>query len=337
MSCCAPCSPLPVNTAAAELLPSQIENFTKQFFGDIVKTDVNGVVEWVLPCNLDIGLENNTREAGEGLACYFLRLFREGIVGLTGPQGATGVTGTNGANAFTVTLTGFTQPTLAAPSIQVQTAYNPAIVSGLNVFIQGSGWYHIDTTSTTGILFLTLTKPLSGVSGFISAGKLVIPAGYPGESIVGPAGPTGPQGPVGPAGESLTEANGQYRTDTGVDYALQAISTAVNFTTSSPSLLLPAAGRYLLTAIVSIEGETGVLANDIISLKLFNLTIAGDVLGSEQEISNLVDGQRTQVVLHAIYQADGANQTIALYGDCTTSDVVSVIADNTVFTYVRIE
>jgi hypothetical protein len=68
-------------------LPSQIQNFTQQFFGDVVKTEVDGQVIWSLPCDLDIGLPNNQRGAGEGLACYFLRLSEEGIIGLTGPQG----------------------------------------------------------------------------------------------------------------------------------------------------------------------------------------------------------------------------------------------------------
>src|SRR5258706_4602955 len=97
--CCgSPCAITAANTAACETLPSQIENFTLQFFGTVFKTEVDGIVTWSLPCSLDVGLPNNPRGVDEGLACYFLRLFNDGIVGLTGPQGAAGTAGTNGTN-----------------------------------------------------------------------------------------------------------------------------------------------------------------------------------------------------------------------------------------------
>lgn len=334
---CNPCQTPVVNTAENETLSSQIENFTKSFFGSVVKTEVNGVVSWVLPCNLDVGLENNARGADEGLACYFLRLFGEGIVGLTGPQGATGAAGTNGNNAFTVTIASFTQPTLGAPDVTVTTAYNPAIIAGINVFIQNSGYYTVNNVDTSGHLYLTLTKAVTGATGTISAGKLVVPAGYPGASVTGPTGPTGATGPAGPAGESLTEQSDDFQVNSGTDWALQVVPTAVSFTTSSPQVTLPAAGVYLITAVVALEGETGVLANDEVTLKLYNTSIAADVPGSKQIISNLVDTQKTQVVLHALYQADAASQQIALYGDCTTADKVTVIATRTVITYVRVQ
>lgn len=337
MSCrCNPCATSPTNTAENELLPSQIENFTAAFFGSVTKTESNGVVQWILPCNLDIGLENNTRADGEGLACYFLRLFRDGIVGLTGPQGDTGASGSNGFNAYSVTLLGFTQPTLGAPNVQVKTAYNPALLENLNIFIQGSGWYVINSADTGGFLQLTLTKPIESVSGTVGAGKLVIPAGYPGASVTGPQGPQGAQGAQGTPGESFTATNGQYDTDSGVDYALQATMTPVAFTTSSPQLLLPAIGTYLITAVVALEGDALIALNDDVTLKLFNTSIAGEVTGSVQVVSNIVDTQKFQVVITVLYSTDAASQTVALYGSCTTSNVVNVIADRTVLNYVRV-
>jgi hypothetical protein len=336
MGQCGTCnSPIP-NTAENELLPSQIENFTKQFFGTVQKTEVNGVVEWILPCDLDIGLENNARQNGEGLACYFLRLFREGIVGLTGPQGDPGPAGTNGYNAFSIVLAGFTQPTLESPLVQVRTAYNPALIPGLNVFIQGSGWYIINSGDQEGYLQLALTKEVSGVSGTIPAGRLVIPAGYPGQSVTGPQGPIGLQGPKGDPGETFTVENGVYETNVGNDYALQVTYTALNFTTSTAQLLLPTRGRYLLNAVIQIEGETGVNLNDLVAIKIRNTSIGGEVGGSEQKLSYLSDGQRAQIVISTIYQTDADNQTVTLFGQCTTSDVVSVIGNHTVFNYARL-
>lgn len=338
MSCnCGPCKTSPTNTAENELLPSQIENFTKAFFGSVEKTESNGIVQWILPCNLDVGLENNSRMEGEGLACYFLRLFRDGIVGLTGPQGEQGDNGLNGYNAFSVTLLSFTQPSLDNPQLQVKIAYNPAFVANLNLFIESSGWYQVNSADTNGFLQLTMTKAVSGAPASITAGKLVIPSGYPGASIQGPTGPQGTQGPQGLPGASFTEQNGQYNTSVGVDYALQAVSTAVAFTTSSPQLLLPVVGTYLITATVALEGETGVLANDVVALKLFNTSIAGEVAGSVKSVSNLLDAQKSQVVINVLYSTDAASQTIALYGSCTTSDVVTVLAGETVLTYVRVD
>lgn len=334
---CGPCRTSPENTAENELLPSQIENFTKALFGTIQKTESNGVVQWILPCNLDVGLENNSRMEDEGLACYFLRLFRDGIVGLTGPQGETGDNGSNGYNAFSVTLLSFTQPSLDNPQVQVKTAYNPALLANLNIFIETSGWYQINSADINGFLQLTMTKAVSGAPATITAGKLVIPSGYPGASITGPTGPQGTQGSQGLPGESFTEQNGQYDTDVGVDYGLQAVSTAVAFTTSSPQLLLPAIGTYLITATVALEGEVGVLANDIVTLKLFNTSIAGEVTGSVKSVSNLLEDQKSQVVINVLYSTDAASQTVALYGSCTTSDVVTVLADQTVLTYVRVD
>src|SRR5579859_7902149 len=65
MSCHNPCGHGPDNRANCETLPSQIENFIKQFFGDVIKTEVNGQVQCSLPCSLDVGLLNNPRGATE--------------------------------------------------------------------------------------------------------------------------------------------------------------------------------------------------------------------------------------------------------------------------------
>jgi len=172
-----PCAITQHNTAACESLPSQISNFTLQFFGTVVKTEIDGVVSWSLPCNLDTGLPNNPRGADEGLACYFLRLFQDGIVGLTGPQGAQGCPGKDGFNAYTVTLQAFTQPTAESPTLTLLTQFSPVIVTGLNVFIQGSGYYQVTGANSSGLVFLTLIRPVSGASGTISAGKIVVPTG----------------------------------------------------------------------------------------------------------------------------------------------------------------
>lgn len=61
--------------AANEPLASALNNFITAFFGSLTKTCVNNQVVWVLPCDLDDGIAGYPRVAGEGLACYFLRVF----------------------------------------------------------------------------------------------------------------------------------------------------------------------------------------------------------------------------------------------------------------------
>jgi hypothetical protein len=60
-----------------EPLPSTVDNFVTQFFGEITKTCVDGKVIWTLPCNLDDGIPGYPRVPGEGLACYFARVIND--------------------------------------------------------------------------------------------------------------------------------------------------------------------------------------------------------------------------------------------------------------------
>ena len=336
-SCCNPCNRVSAtNTAACESLPSQIQNFTDQFFGAVVKTEIDGAVTWSLPCDLDVGLPNNPRAEGEGLACYFLRLFTDGIIGLTGPQGATGDPGTNGRNAYTVTLASFTQPTLESPNVQVSTSANPAILDDLYVFIATSGWYLVNEADPSGVLFLTLVRSVSGASGTITAGKLVVPSGFPGASVTGPTGPQGTQGVAGNPATNFTTNNGQFSTTSGTDYDLQVAYAAVDFSSTTPQVVLSAQGKYLVTVVAGVLGLASVATTDKVTLKLRNTSNSGDIAGSEMGITNLVLDQESQVVITAIVTTDGANQTIALFGKATTANRISVVADATTITYVRL-
>lgn len=335
--CCGnPCGTGPNNTAACETISSQIENFTLQFFGEVFKTELNGVVTWSLPCNLDVGLPNNPRGENEGLACYFLRLFGDGIIGLTGPVGPTGANGTNGNNAYTVTTASFVQPSLASPHITVTTPFNPAILTGIYVFIATSGWYSVDLADPSGTLFLTLVRALDGAPSTISAGKLVVPSGFPGVSVQGPQGIQGPQGVQGSPGASFTATNGFYFAIVGTDFTLDVSYAAVSFVNSSPSVLLPAAGTYSVTAVATVKGLASVATTDIITLKLRNVTDSADVPGSEMKVSNYVVDQLGQVVIHVTVTTSSANNTVSLFGKCTTAGKVDVVALNTTLQYVRL-
>jgi hypothetical protein len=328
-----PCGVSVTNTAACESLPSQIQNFTDQFFGVVVKTEVDGVVTWSLPCGLDVGLTNNPRLDGEGLACYFLRLFEDGIIGLTGPQGNPGVDGADGRNAYTVTLAGFIQPTPAVPFLQLPVSYNPAILAGMNVFVGGSGWYTVNENNPSGVLFLTLLLGLDGVSGVISAGKLVVPSGFQGAP--GLTGAEGPQGPQGPEGEAFSTAVGFF-VGSGADYSLTGGFAIVNFGGSDVIITLPEAGTYVLTASVGLVGAPGAATSDVVNLKLRNDTLGADVTGSLKTRNFLVDTQRDQVILHAITTATVDNTQLSLVGFATSPGVIHVVSSETTVSFVRV-
>lgn len=342
---CAPCG---TNIPECESLSSQVTNFTKQFFGEVVKTELNGVVSWSLPCSLDVGLDNNPRNDGEGLACYFLRLFDEGIVGLTGPEGATGANGTNGRNAYTVTLAGFIQPSLAAPNTQVISSYNPAILEDMYVFIATSGWYIVNTNDTSGTMFLTFVEEAAGAppaGTFISAGKLVVPSGFPGQGSQGDAGPAGAQGiqgnqgiqgPQGEPGVTTTSNNDSYYDAAGTDFSLPASFAPVDFTSSAPSFTLPEDGTYLITIVADVLGLGGVATSDVAQLKLINDTTALNVPGSEHQVSGLASGYRSQIVISQAVTTFSPNEVITLYGRCASAGVISVVALRTTMIYVQI-
>jgi hypothetical protein len=337
-SCGNPCTRGPHNSAKCESLPSQIQNFTTQFFGEVVKTEVNGVVTWSLPCGLDVGLPANPRGIGEGLACYFLRLFNDGIVGLKGDKGATGAAGANGNNAYTVTLQPFTQPSSVSPFITLLTAFNPAIsLVNSYVFIDTSGWYQITNSDGNGTLTLLLVQAIGGAPSSIAAGKLVVQTGPPGAGIKGDKGAQGDIGPQGPPGANPTSDNGQSANTAGMDYSLPASYGEVDFSSYKPNFLAPHAGTYLVTVMAEVFANPGVNVGDKLNLKLVNKNTATDIAGSIIGYGgNFVSGMVGPLTITALVSTSSDNQTISLYGQCTNAGQLLVLASFTTITWVRV-
>lgn len=77
MSCCNqnPCTCAPTCNATVESTASALDNFISAFFGSVTKTCVNNKVVWILPCDLNSGIPGYPRIEGEGLACYYARVF----------------------------------------------------------------------------------------------------------------------------------------------------------------------------------------------------------------------------------------------------------------------
>jgi hypothetical protein len=336
-TCVNPCRVTLVNTPACESLPSQIQNFTDQFFGVVTKTEIDGVVSWSLPCGLDVGLPNNPRIASEGLACYFLRLFEDGIIGLTGPRGFPGTNGAAGRNSFTVTLTSFLQPSIGSPIVAFQVLANPVILADTYIFVQDSGWYLVNSIDTAGIGSFTLAKSVgtTAVGDTVDAGKLVFPSGFPGISVTGPQGPQGIQGIQGVPGNTFTSESYQFGGSTG-DYALTATYATVNFAALAQVTLVNP-GTYLISYQADLIGKPSANAlTDFAYLKLVSSEGPSDVSGTEHYINGFVDTSRQSISGSALLTVLGAATQISLTGKVTVAGHVDVSAVNTTINAVRL-
>lgn len=296
---CTPCTTCPTNSADCETLPSALQNFIDAFFGTVTKTEINGQVVWTLPCSLDVGLENNPRGASEGLACYFLRLFNDGLVGLTGPKGDTGEQGTDGRNAYAISLSSFTTPTEGAPNVQFNIIPTPVLSVGLEIFMDGVGWLEITNIFQNETVFATLIQLISSPAVTVPAGTLVLPTGPRGASITGPKGDkgdkgdqgiqgiqgdpgaTGAAGATGAQGATATAANSVVSVSGGTDYTMTNSYAKVDFGVSDLELTLPTAGEYLVLVSLQMLNNSG--AHREWDFKLFNFTTSADVAESETQ------------------------------------------------------
>jgi hypothetical protein len=328
-----PCAASAANTPECETLPSQISNFVSHFFGDIVKTEVNGLIGWELPCDLDVGLDNNPRAQGEGLACYFLRLFRDGITGLTGPQGEPGVDGLPGASGFSVTLQSFEQPAAGVPSIILRFAANPVIQPGQTIYIQDSGYYEVSSIGADWLVGLVPKDLKAGVSGTIPIGRIVSVAGPKGSTgLKGDTGDTGPAGPQGPAGTTYTAVNGFVRC-AGELFELQLDFGQVVFGTVNPTVTLPSTGTYLVTAVVSVETAADA-TNEVVSFNLSRVG-SGAVEGTTVFTRHLGASQRDQLVIQALVTSFNSS-TIQLHGCVSVAGKASAMPQGTSMTFIKL-
>lgn len=126
---------------------------------------------------------------------------------------------------------------------------------------------------------------------------------------------------------------GVYFAPIGTDYQLGIAYAAVDFTNSSPQILLTNAGRYRVSVVADLVGLAGVLTSDKAFLKLRNTSSSADVDGSEHQLSNFVDTARGQITIIARVETTGANQTIGLFGKADTAARIAVVALNTTVVY----
>lgn len=323
-----PCAVSTTNTAACESLPSALDNFITQFFGVVTKTEVDGAVGWILPCDLEVGLEANPRDVGEGLACYFLRLFQDGITGLQGEQGEKGDAGVDGNNGYTVTLTGANVPTSGAWSVKMQA--NSAIVEGLTVYVEDSGYHKITAIGGDWTVFLTVVELKSSPTAYISAGHIVTPAGPKGAKgstgATGPKGNTGDKGATGDKGDqgdpgtSYTGINEQVL-GSGTPYTVTDTLAPVVLGSVQAEITLPDLGTYLVTFTANVEMDStaaAVAPLDTVTVSVYD-DIDADYVSSSTQTVRLLPDMRSVVTLTFLHTTDSANHTLSLYASCLTS------------------
>ena len=342
-TCNNPCGVTQTNTPACESLPSQIQNFTTQFFGEVIKTELNGEVVWSLPCSLDIGLPNNPRGVDEGLACYFLRLFRDGIGGLTGPRGLTGTPGVDGANAYTVTVQSFAQPTISTPLVQIVILPNPCVVEGVGIFVEYSGIYQVTGVASGGVVFATFVSSVASPLATIPSGAKVVPMWA---ASAGPQGPQGPQGIQGTPGQSYPGENGLMSAcqsdgsakPGAIFWAIPAAMSVIDFIEEKMEFAPAQAGLYLVNAVISLTGQATVVPTDEVDARLE--TSDGIIYGQSMVYVNQVGvGQYVNVFVTSVVQTTGAaGQTVQVKARLTSGAPFSVTIDpqGSMLTWVRL-
>lgn len=256
---CGTCNPCTQNTAECESLPSALDNFTTQFFGEVSKTVVNGRVQWTLPCELATGLPDNPRESGEGLACYFLRLFENGIVGLTGLKGDQGDAGADGIDGYTFTASEFQVPTSECPIAQFDVADPDVIPTGAYVFVAGAGWFSI-ASFTGSTLMCQLIQAIAPAGTSVPVDSLVVVTGPEGpQGSRGAKGDTGAKGDKGDTGSPGAAGNDgeSARTETTANYTQPAVGVTVVLTVLDSSyfadgmqVFVNGGGYYRVVAVV---------------------------------------------------------------------------------------
>lgn len=344
---CNPCNSCPVNSASNETLESSLQNFSEQFFGKVQATSINGERSIILPCDLNSALPANPRGDTEGLACYFQRLFQNGIDGTLGPKGDPGVAGIPGRPNYAVLTSGFSVPTILSTPVTFSVIPTLVISEGQLVFIPTAGWFLI----TSIVNLTTVTALLCGLvaipASFVPAGTKIEPVGPKGDSITGATGAKGPKGdvgnvgpvggtlgagPQGPQGLAATLATGTNQYVCPDSVAFSEIPTSLGVISFVPAavniytLTLTGPGIYLVRALVGIQNKTN---NDQdLSFGLYSSAIS-DLIDWTENSFSLTANQYGQAFLDAIINLETATSTvIEVYGSKSANHSVHALGPN---------
>lgn len=353
------------NSATCESLASKLANFTAQFFGTVTKTDTEGKVVWTLPCGLEDGMPSNPRGFGEGVSCYFLRLLYDNIQALRGDPGDKGKAGVNGEDAISAVTADFFQPTVGS-TVTLSVLATRALVPGLIVFIQNSGWYDVSLNGGDTADF-TLREAVSFAPVVVPLGAIIVPTSPPGNPFVGDKGPPGDQGIQGPDGDqgaqgrdSNPDINGHVFGVGQADFVTSIVSNTpvpVILGGSTVDATLNFAGTYYIVGTVAtVKGTAAVLFLALMTFAIVD-NISGltlSVYNTEAEANAAVQsGQhvvpKIQEVLDTTFQATPyeprllqtlfstvASRVVRLYVNQDSTPLVKVSAASVTLNWVQI-
>jgi len=353
------------NSAACESLHSKVANFTAQMFGAVTKTDVDGKVVWTLGCGLEDGLPTDPRGFGEGVACYFFRLLYDNIKELTGEPGEDGPDGVNGKDAVSATTADFVQPNVG-DTITVSVLATRALLPGLIVFVQNSGWYDVVENDGDTVI-ITLREALSFAPIVVPLGAVIVPVSPGGRPIVGDKGAPGDKGPDGEPGvegdkgrDANPNVNGYFFGEGKSDFVTTIVNNTpvpVVFDGSFVDVPITIAGTYYVVGTTkTVIGTSAVIFLALITWAVIdnstNVTLS--TYNTEAEANAAVGaGQHVEVkiqeVLDTTFQATPyeprllqtffftvSPRTIRLYVNQDSQPLVKVKASSTTLNWVQI-
>lgn len=120
----------------------------------------------------------------------------------------------------------------------------------------------------------------------------------------------------------------------GTDYTLTNSAARVDFGTTDIEASLPAAGTYLVTAILSIIEDAGGGGDDY-DFKLYNSTAAADVTASQRSVTGPAASKVAQVFLQSVVTVTAAS-TIQVYGVNNTAGRGTVDSAESTISYIRL-
>lgn len=287
MSCscnCNPCRCTPSCDTTNEPISSALNNFILSFFGTVTKTCVNGQVVWALPCNLEAGSSLLPRTAGEGVACYLLRLFDflQGGTCLDFRQiFINGICYTTWQSAYDANI-GATTPTLMLVGdgefgdLNITANYNSNII----IFGLGDGASRLGNVTTNRFNFI-----LEGHKVAINSIDTRI-AGVGGAIVTLSGGAS-----VGAINNSRTTASGVAGSITATNWQIASIDTSV-------SVLLAAGGAVVLSRCICGPINTSAIGELPGPVTLRHCTSVGTITNSGPggTGSNFVIAEETNII-----------------------------------------
>jgi hypothetical protein len=221
------------------------------------------------------------------------------VPGVEGPAGTDGANGVNGENASTITTADFAVPNVG----------NSVVVD-----VEDSGWMVVGqiviTEGPANFIVATIPDSISVELTFL---------GYAGD--VAPATNVVTGARVSPSGlaQEITDAS-VYAA--GTAYSLTATSAALTFGTTSPTLVIPAAGTWMLFSSVRYD-YTGATfaASEAVTTKLRRTN------NTAADLTNGSVGWQTDIITTLSYTAIQATLGPVIYTTANANDSISIFGD----------